>query len=209
MAQTLKDDVKARIIESAKEEFLENSYEKTSMRAIASKSNITVGNLYRYFKSKEELNRFIVGPALNKLQTLILKLSGNSIDILEDREIVLSREELRGMLDTLGDGLVDIYNDHKIEVNILMMRSSINRNLTEWFSNALAQIFSSNYGVDINSRELHLLADSYAESIFSGIRVMLRNNRFDSDTLKTLVKIYLESYVDMLDIDFLKDLRGE
>ena len=50
MAQTLKDDVKARIIESAKEEFLENSYEKTSMRAIASKSNITVGNLYRYFK---------------------------------------------------------------------------------------------------------------------------------------------------------------
>ena len=196
MAQTLKDDVKARIIESAKEEFLENSYEKTSMRAIAS-------------KSKEELNRFIVGPALNKLQALILKLSGNAIDILEDREIVLSREELRGMLDTLGDGLVDIYNDHKIEVNILMMRSSINRNLTEWFSNALAQIFSSNYGVDINSRELHLLADSYAESIFSGIRVMLRNNRFDSDTLKTLVKIYLESYVDMLDIDFLKDLRGE
>ena len=158
MAQTLKDDVKARIIESAKEEFLENSYEKTSMRAIASKSNITVGNLYRYFKSKEELNRFIVGPALNKLQALILKLSGNAIDILEDREIVLSREELRGMLDTLGDGLVDIYNDHKIEVNILMMRSSINRNLTEWFSNALAQIFSSNYGVDINSRELHLLA---------------------------------------------------
>ena len=92
---------------------------------------------------------------LNPRCTRILKLSGNAIDILEDREIVLSREELRGMLDTLGDGLVDIYNDHKIEVNILMMRSSINRNLTEWFSNALAQIFSSNYGVDINSRELH------------------------------------------------------
>ena len=209
MAQTLKDEVKARIIESAKEEFLENSYERTSMRNIASKSNITVGNLYRYFKSKEELSSFIVGPALNRLQKLILKLSGNTINIMEDRDIVLTRDQLRGMLDTLGDGLVDIYNDHKVEVNILMMRSSINRNLTEWFANALAQIISSNYDIDINSRELKLLSDSYAESIFSGIRVMLRNNKFDSETLKMLVKIYLESYVDMLDIDFVRKLRGE
>ena len=46
-------------------------------------------------------------------------------------------------------------------------------------------------------------------SIFSGIRVMLRNNKSDSDTLKMLVKIYLESYVDMLDIDFVRKLRGE
>ena len=203
--------VKTRIklVDVARQLFAKKGLENTTMNDIAQASGKGRRTLYTYFKSKEELNRFIVGPALNKLQTLILKLSGNAIDILEDREIVLSREELRGMLDTLGDGLVDIYNDHKIEVNILMMRSSINRNLTEWFSNALAQIFSSNYGVDINSRELHLLADSYAESIFSGVRVMLRNNRFDSDTLKKLVKIYLESYVDMLDIDVLKDIRGE
>ena len=209
MPQTLKDDVKERIVNAAKQEFMENSYDKTSMRAIASKSKITVGNLYRYFRSKEDLNRFIVAPALEKIQNLVLEITNNQVDILNPEGIDLTTDQMRTMLDSLADGIVDIYMQHRIEVNILMMRTNINKYLTDWFSNAIAQIISKNYNVDPHSSVTKLMADGYAVSIFNGFTTILRNSTVDTETLKTLVKIYMESYVDMLDVDLVKSLRGE
>lgn len=203
MPQILKDDVKERIVEAAKEEFMENSYEKTSMRNIANKSNITVGNLYRYFKNKEELNRFIVAPALKKIGDLVLDITNNKIDIFHLDQIDLTTDDMREMLDSLGSGVVDIYRQHRIEVNILMMRTSVNEYLIDWFSNAIAQIISKAYKLDISNKGVILMAKGYAESIFSGFKSILRNSNVDTDTLKRLVRIYMESYVDMLDIDFL------
>lgn len=209
MAQILKDDVKSRIIESAKEEFQINSYEKTSMRNIASKSNITVGNLYRYFKSKEDLSSFIVGPALEKINRLVRELTNNQVDIYNTENISLTTDQIRDMLDKLGDGIVDIYLKHRIEVNILMMREEVTRSMVNWFAEALGQIISSNYSIDEKSEELKLMAASYAESIFRGLAYMLRNNKLDTDTLKRMVKVYMESYVDMLDTDLVNKLKGE
>ncbi|MBQ9037308.1 MAG: TetR/AcrR family transcriptional regulator [Erysipelotrichaceae bacterium] len=209
MAQILKDDVKSRIIESAKEEFQTNSYEKTSMRNIASKSNITVGNLYRYFKSKEDLSSFIVGPALEKINRLVRELTNNQVDIYNTENISLTTDQIRDMLDKLGDGIVDIYLKHRIEVNILMMREEVTRSMVNWFAEALGQIISSNYSIDEKSEELKLMAASYAESIFRGLAYMLRNNKLDTDTLKRVVKVYMESYVDMLDMDLVNKLKGE
>lgn len=209
MAQILKDDVKSRIIESAKEEFQINSYEKTSMRNIASKSNITVGNLYRYFKSKEDLSSFIVGPALEKINRLVRELTNNQVDIYNTENISLTTDQIRDMLDKLGDGIVDIYLKHRIEVNILMMREEVTRTMVNWFAEALGQIISSNYSIDEKSEELKLIAASYAESIFRGLAYMLRNNKLDTDTLKRMVKVYMESYVDMLDTDLVNKLKGE
>ena len=209
MPQTLKDDVKERIVDAAKQEFMKNSYDKASMRVIAGKSKITVGNLYRYFKSKEDLNRFIVAPALEKIQNLVLEITNNQVDILNPESFDLTTDQMRTMLDSLADGVVDIYMEHRIEVNILMMRTSINKYLTDWFSNAIAQIIARNYNLDSKSSNVKLMADGYAVSIFNGFTTILRNSTVDNDTLKRLIKIYMESYVDMLDVDLVKSLRGE
>ncbi|MBQ3376161.1 MAG: TetR/AcrR family transcriptional regulator [Erysipelotrichaceae bacterium] len=208
MPQILKNDVKNRIIEAAKEEFMENTYEKTSMRTIAARSKITVGNLYRYFRNKEELNKFIVQPALTKIQDLILQITNNQVDILNTEEISLTSDQMRSMLDTLGDGVVDIYSQHRIEVNILMMNSSLHRYLISWFSDAIRSIISHNYNIFKDSNSLKLMADVYAEAIFSGFITMLRNSKVSYDELKKLVKLYMESYVDMLDVDFKSVLEG-
>ncbi len=207
MAQILKDDVKERIVDAAKSEFLESGYEKASMRSIAGKSKLTVGNLYHYFKNKEELNSFIVGPALEKIQELVLRLSGNKVDILHSEDIHLTKEDVREMLDSLGNGVVDIYTEHKTEVNILMMRSSLNKYLTDWVAGMIRRIIADNYQVDENAEPLKLISQGYAESIFAGFKTILRNNRSDNETLKRIVKIYIESYVDMLDIDFVSKVR--
>ena len=208
MPQILKDDVKNRIIEAAKSEFMENSYEKTSMRTIAARSKITVGNLYRYFRNKEELNRFIVQPALNKLQDLILRITNNQVDILDTENISLTSDQMRDMLDALGDGVVDIYSQHRIEVNILMMNTKLHRYLIDWFAGAIRSIIINNYNIFKDSKSLNLMADVYAESIFSGFITLLRNSQVSYEEMKRLVKLYMESYVDMLDVDFKGILEG-
>jgi AcrR family transcriptional regulator len=54
--KTLKgDQTKALILETALEIFRERGYENTTMRAIAEKAGLSLGNAYYYFRSKEYL----------------------------------------------------------------------------------------------------------------------------------------------------------
>ena len=133
--QTLKDDVRERIVDSAKKEFLDKGIEGSSMRDIAAGSNMTVGNLYRYFKNKEELNDFIVGETLKEIDRLVMEKSGDTVSITGGgTDVSMTVSQYMEVLDDLADKLVDIYGKHKIEFNILMMRSKLNDSITDWFA---------------------------------------------------------------------------
>lgn len=69
--QVLKDEVKDKIIWSAKEVFMTSGYSGATMRAIADKSGLTVGNLYRYYKNKQSLYEAIMDPAFSKVRQII------------------------------------------------------------------------------------------------------------------------------------------
>lgn len=85
-AKTLKgDQTKARILETALEIFRERGYEETTMRAIAEKAGVSLGNTYYYFRSKEYLiqafyqrlhdeHLAVALPALEKHDTLKARL---------------------------------------------------------------------------------------------------------------------------------------
>ena len=66
-----KNDVKLKIRESAKALFFENSYGEVSMRDVADKSDMTVGNIYRYYENKEVLFDDIVKDCYDKVYKLI------------------------------------------------------------------------------------------------------------------------------------------
>jgi AcrR family transcriptional regulator len=79
------DQTKALILETALEIFQERGYEQTTMRAIAEKANLSLGNAYYYFPSKEyliqafyhrtyELHLAVSVPALEKEKTLKARL---------------------------------------------------------------------------------------------------------------------------------------
>lgn len=53
--QTLKEEIRSRIQEVAAEAFLKHGYQGVTMRDIAKKSAVSLGNLYNYYKSKEDL----------------------------------------------------------------------------------------------------------------------------------------------------------
>lgn len=49
------EQTKARIVEAALELFRQVGYEETTMRAVAGQADVSLGNAYYYFKSKEHL----------------------------------------------------------------------------------------------------------------------------------------------------------
>ena len=49
------DITKNRILECAKDEFLNKGFEKAQVAEIAEAANVTTGAIYRHFKNKEEL----------------------------------------------------------------------------------------------------------------------------------------------------------
>ena len=204
MAQILKDDQRNKIIEAAKEEFLEKGYKDASLRNIAKKANMTVGNLYRYFTNKEDINKQIVKVTLDLLEEMVTKLSNNKLSF-EGNSINfdMSNDELIESLDKLTDEMVDIYMNHKIEFNILMMQSKLNDEITNWFSNVCKGIALKNYGL---TEDIDALAHAYAVSIFSGLKDLFKNENNNYAQLKKHIKIYFRTYVHMLNNDIQKYL---
>ncbi len=53
--QKRKPEIESKIVETARRAFLKEGYDKVTLRGIAREAGITVGNLYHYFKSKDDL----------------------------------------------------------------------------------------------------------------------------------------------------------
>lgn len=76
------------ILESARQEFLANGFEKASLKEICTKANVTTGALYKRYSGKEELFKAVVSETMEDLmavyeQKYILDLSN-----LSDEELI-------------------------------------------------------------------------------------------------------------------------
>lgn len=68
MVQFAKDEIRQRIIDSAREEFLEKGFERASIRTITTKAKTAKSNLYNYFQDKDHLFQSVLEPALSKIR---------------------------------------------------------------------------------------------------------------------------------------------
>ena len=200
MAQVLKEESRELILEAAKDEFMENGFKESSMRKIALKSKMTVGNLYRYFKNKEDILEVIVAPAYRAVNKMVRDLTDDAVSFEHDGfNFDASQEELSGMLDKLSDGMIDAYAKHKVEFNILMMNSKLNDNIVDWFKGLITGLIAKHYDVSEDDRDVNVLAKGYAIAVFHGIREILKISDMEKEDLKRITKIYLNSYLSMLD----------
>ena len=58
-------ETKAKILESAKNEFLDKGFVNASLRTIASNAGLTTGAMYRHFKDKDALFCALVDDAID------------------------------------------------------------------------------------------------------------------------------------------------
>lgn len=113
--QVLKEDVRARIIESATQEFLKNGFNKASMRDIAKNAEITVGNIYRYFDNKEDLFNQVVEPCYNT----ILKI----IDVKFEVHEMFDRRFLYNFKEYLKSSIIEMLQQYGNELIVMVKKS--------------------------------------------------------------------------------------
>ena len=71
MSRNQREDVRQRIMDCAVEEFLMYGYSGSSMRNISTQAGMTVGNVYAYFSSKDDLFDQVVEPARRGIDSLL------------------------------------------------------------------------------------------------------------------------------------------
>lgn len=95
---------KREILEAASRVFRRRGLQSTGMRDIAAEMEMAVGNLYYYFKDKEELLAFIQETTLEGLLTLAAQVRKSRLPadarlrLLIEGHVVLLNEEIPGSL---------------------------------------------------------------------------------------------------------------
>lgn len=210
--QIQKDEVRERIVLSARDEFLEKGMDKSSMRTIAAKSRMTVGNLYRYFKNKDDLMIAIVGDTLEEIRASVQGKTSNEVVMMDSSpNINLSLVQIKNAIDELSSDLVEIYLRHRIEFNILMMHSKLNDEITMWFTELLKKLFTTSFDLNRDNEELNdcidVTAHAYAVSVSLGLRDIFYRSSLSEENLKKVVKIFLKSFVNNLSVEFVESVR--
>lgn len=119
-------EAKIKLVEAAKEEFLENGYEKASLRNICKKAGVTTGALYFFYKNKEDLFVSIVGDKAERLLYYVKRqteaeVSGSDKKNEFQKELNLymceNKEEVRILLDkSKGTPYEDFCEEYCAEV---------------------------------------------------------------------------------------------
>ncbi len=183
--QTQKKTVKSRIINAAMEEFLISGYLNSSMRNIANQSGITVGNIYSYFASKDDLFEQILSNTVKQLQSLFEMEVGDG-NILTPVNVTEMAHEIAG-----------VFLRNRIQFLILMDGSegskygNIKSELIEQATQRIiSESKSKNYiksaGID------ETLAYSISVALIEGMLYLFKNIGNDKSRLERLIGEFLK-----------------
>jgi len=111
--QKLKKEIRIRITDAALAVFDQYGYQKASMFKIANKAGVAIGNIYRYFKNKEELFKVIIEPAYIQMKSLVF----NQYDIEK------SPDRSRFITFDIVTAIMEIYKKYHKELIIMMEKS--------------------------------------------------------------------------------------
>ncbi len=150
MSET-EQNVKNRLLSSAKEEFLEKGYTGASLRQICAKAGVTTGALYFFFQNKEDLFSALVEEPLREFKKLYQECAEQELRDLSSFEETEDR--------------VITFLFHNREACILLLeksagtkyasfRADYHRQLEETFG----EFFRKYGGDDIDPALIHLIA---------------------------------------------------
>ncbi len=202
MAQTLKDSQRELILDSARNELVEKGRSGVSMRNIADNANMTVGNLYRYYKNKEDLINAVLLPAMEyldsfeKLSSIGYGESGNEI-------LQLDEEQLNGLLDRWVEKMAQAQESFQKEMLIIVSDDEMNANYCERLVDLVNRVLYAAKGAtsDYSNSELELASLMIAKSVFCGLREGVRikcNNDIKKEAFISINKKYIKHSFELL-----------
>ena len=186
--QYLKTDVRNRILESAEQEFRQNGYLNASIRTIAEKAGISLGNVYRYFSNKEALFSAVLHP-------IVEEISKNVYTIFFDKGDAQSvADEMVEYLAQNSDKLSIILQANKYYVDgfktiLTEACTKVFEKLFCWFPNLISKIKNPHFVTAITAGFLHALN-------------FVVNKEMDLETQKRNVKELVIFFFEKVDVRF-------
>lgn len=197
--QILKEDVRNKILAAALKEFKDNGYEKASMRKIAKSANLTAGNLYRYFKNKEDLFYHVIRPAYERFVWMATEFKK------EDR--VIDENFLEAYLK-----IEEIQIKHRDALLILLHKSKGSKyeNIKTEFIELLKNRFKKIILLNTNTKTPIKYSDSFlsviSRSIIEGL-VAIMEESTDEEDIKKVTKLYIELFIQNVIMGLLNNLN--
>ncbi|MDT8336445.1 MAG: helix-turn-helix domain-containing protein [Candidatus Izemoplasmatales bacterium] len=180
--QVLKESVRNSIVEGAILEFFKYGFQNANMRRIADKANITVGNIYRYYKNKETLFREILLPA------------ERAIDDLEhfDRELNITAIKTIDDVNQLVTFVMSVLKPYTREIYIMTLDSSGNHYLKikNQLENMIINKVNAYYPKKFDRYLLKVVSASFVQASFSVFKDNINNIRRIQDMITQLVVFY-------------------
>lgn len=200
--QYLKDEVRKNIIEQALKEFKRLGFKGASIRNIAKNSNTSVGNLYKYFESKEELYENIIGSVYNKLMNYINKFSQVE---LNDRAAEIFYE--------LMEKIIEIFFESSTEIAVLLNKSEGSKyeNCKSSFTDFITAIVTEMMEYELskqgkklkNNFFIYLLSYSLVESISIIVRE-IEDGEEVRKLILNLIEVFYKDIINKLDSEDIK-----
>jgi AcrR family transcriptional regulator len=133
MAQTLKPELRARVLSAAEELFADAGYRGATMAAIAERAGMSTGNLYRYFSDKDALFYEVVS---HEFAARFMRLLARRMKSLVQASDV-TRLESEAQRD--AEALLSFWVEHRLKVVIILDRAQGSRHeaFAEQFIEAL------------------------------------------------------------------------
>lgn len=139
LSRQIMEEKKGRIEEAAKELFINQGFHGTSMRDIAAQAGVSLGNLYNYYRTKEELFQSIIG---NYQRTIDARLRATFDEVEEP----LLPENLM----KFGQRVKELVNDHYdywllMYVDVLEFKNRHFRKMFEGLTHNLRRRFARHF----------------------------------------------------------------
>lgn len=188
--QTKKVDIKEKIKESAKDIFFSVAYKDASMRDVAAKSGMTVGNIYRYYENKEVLFDDILADTYSSVIKLIkvtdiAKIFIKKRTVSDENAIIKTSKFRMFILDTI----IKIVANHSTELYILIANSEGSK--YENTKQKIAELIKSTITkrlADVTEDR----ADTYAYLIITTFSYLLKKYKSNEENLKQEIKYFFE-----------------
>ena len=164
--------IDGKILNAARQEFLEHGYRGASLRAICSRAGVTTGALYNRYSGKEELFRALVQPFQDYLTGLFSQLERKTGELVDASDLSSiwhsSPEEMRAVM--------NLFYEHLTEFRLLLTGADGSpyegffHRLIDWETDCTCRIMQTAFRRGLTARmpdrdELHLLLTAFFSAV--------------------------------------------
>jgi len=162
--QLIKENIRTRILEAAKQEFYSSGYAGASLRNFARKAEIVTGNSYTYFENEDKLFRAVMDKTLLDIENGLSVLDGN------EKEVKSTLFE-KNTLNIFFNKVLEFVKENREELKIIYFKSAgselenYKNNLIDKYTNTLYDLLNNDENYNISRFFIHNLLSMYINVI--------------------------------------------